>query len=159
MLETVLSGVIALVVGVSTTWLAVGGRQARIRATIREELDLIEHPKLGAEHRGRLERRVEKRLERYLFEPEPINEDRLDNLTLAIAAFAGGLAILVLADEDNMREMIFAGIVVGFAVPVLQAMLRAALRWALMRPPHPEPPEPVDPGTSPPADPDQPAQD
>lgn len=86
MWEALVGGLFALLAG----WLAVGGRERRVRAAIKEELEIIQL--LAADHpdRAELEARLDGRLSRYLHPPD------LEKLTWQGLVSSAAIALVLL---------------------------------------------------------------
>ncbi|WKN47130.1 hypothetical protein [Nocardioides sp. Arc9.136] len=123
MMQTVLTTLGAVVVAL----IARGGRERWIRATIREELDLLGHRRLPAAYRVALQKKVDRRLQRYLADPAAALETRVTRLIVALLIIVG-LTVTVAAGSLSPAQSVLLGVGTGFAMNLTRPAVAAVLR-------------------------------
>lgn len=117
MLETLVTAAATLVVGVTTTWLTIGGRERRARATIREELDLIDRLGEHTERAQQIRKIVDKRLSWYVRRADRLARLGAHLILGAVDIIGGTIAVWGSRDEiDTTREALIVGALIGVVI-------------------------------------------
>lgn len=123
MWEALVGGLFALLAG----WLAVGGRERRMRAAIKEELEIIQLLDAGHPDRADLEGRLDGRLSRYLRPPD------IEKVTWQGLVFSAVIALVLLQVWPQVGPEPTSGLgqtLLGMGTGALAVLLAAGGRLA-----------------------------
>lgn len=121
MIETLIAAAGSLVVGVTTTWLTVGGQAQRLRSTIDQELTTLARLDPESGHAVRLRGVLDDHFEWYLGHHEK-RYQRGARIGAAITNLAGIAATIALVGPsvDSNPEALAVGSMVGLVVALTQ---------------------------------------